>query len=157
LNLGDEAQIDTGKGKLNNGISGGTVATRELSGRMLVDQSNYVDFVLKPHPVLVTRSLPFTGRSDLPFSVSSPGGSHSVSRQDLYLNRSAAKSGVFLPTILAVIPMESSAFNMKLDPREFFGLDYNEHEEVVCVSFDGVVPEAMCKFPPLEATYSNQG
>jgi hypothetical protein len=38
LNLGDEAHIDTGTGKLNNGTSGGTVARRELSGRLLDDQ-----------------------------------------------------------------------------------------------------------------------
>jgi hypothetical protein len=46
---------------------------------------------------------------------------------------------------------------MKLDSREFFGLDSIEHEEVVGVSFDGVVPDAMCKLPPLEVAYSNQG
>jgi hypothetical protein len=129
--IGDEAQVDTGKGKLHNGTSDETVA----------------------------RSLSFLGRSlsGLPFSGSSPGGSHSVSRQDLYLNRAAAKSGVLLPTILEGTPLEPSAVNMKLDPRELFGLDSIEHEEVVGVSFDGVVPEAMCKLPPLEVPYSNQG
>jgi hypothetical protein len=71
-----------------------------------------------------------------------------VSRQDLYLNRDIAKSGVLLPTILEGTPLESSA--------EFFGLDYG-HEEVVGVSFYGVVLEAMYKFPPFEVTYSNQG
>jgi hypothetical protein len=126
--LGDEAQVDTGKGKLNNGTSYGTVARRESSIRLLDDQSTSVDLVLKPHRVLVTRSLPFTGRSDLPFLGSLPGGSHSVSLQDMYLNHAAAKSGVSLPTILEGTPLESSALNMKLDPRYFFGLDSIEHE-----------------------------
>jgi hypothetical protein len=80
-----------------------------------------------------------------------------MSRQDLYLNCAAAKSGVLLPTILEGTPLESSSVKIKLDPREFFGLDSIEHEEVVGVSFDGVVPEAMCKLPPLEVPYSNQG
>jgi hypothetical protein len=79
-----------------------------------------------------------------------------VSRQDPYLNRSAAKSGVLLPTILEGTPLESSSVNMKLDPREFFGVDAIERDEVVGVRFDGVVPEAMCKLPPLEVPYSNQ-
>jgi hypothetical protein len=155
--LGDEAQVDTGKGKLNNGTSDRTVARRELLSRLLDDQSTSVDLVLKPHRVLVTRSLPFTGNSDLPFSLSSTGGSHYVSRQDLYLSRAADKSGASLPTILEGTPLESSALNMKLYPRELFGLDSIEHEEVVGVSFDCVVPEAMCKLPPLVVTYSNQG
>jgi hypothetical protein len=34
-------------------------------------------------------------------------------------------------------------------------LDSIEHEEVVGVRFDGVVPEAMCKLPPLEVPYLN--
>jgi hypothetical protein len=79
-----------------------------------------------------------------------------VSRQDLNLNRSAAKSGILLPTILEGTPLESSAVNMKLEPREFFGLDSIEHEEVVGASFDCVVPEAMCTLPPLEVPYSHQ-
>jgi hypothetical protein len=156
--LGDEYQVDTGKGKLNNGTSDETVARRELSSRLLDDRSTSVDLALKPHRVLVTRSLPFSGRSlsGLPFSGGSPGGSHSLSRPDLYLNRSAAKSGVLLPTILEGTPLESSAMNMKLEPREFFVLDSIEHEEVVGVGFDGVDPDAMCKLPPLEVPYSNQ-
>jgi hypothetical protein len=31
-----------------------------------------------------------------------------------------------------------------------------EHEEVVGVSFDGVMPEAMCEVPPIEVPYSIQ-
>jgi hypothetical protein len=61
-----------------------------------------------------------------------------------------------LPTILEGKPLEFSDLNLKLDPREFFGLDSIEHEEVVGVSFDGVKPEAMCKIPPFEVPYSNQ-
>jgi hypothetical protein len=67
--LGDEAQVDTGKWKLNNGTSDETAARRELSSRLLDDRSTYVDLVLKSHRVLVTRILPFLGRSlsGLPF------------------------------------------------------------------------------------------
>jgi hypothetical protein len=53
----DEAQVDTGKGKFNNGTSDGTVVRRELTS---------VDLVSTPHRLLATRSLPFSG--------SSPGG-----------------------------------------------------------------------------------
>jgi hypothetical protein len=75
---------------------------RELSSQLLDNLSTSLDFVVTPHRVLVMGSLPFSGSSlsGLPFSGSSPGGSDSVSRQDPYLNRSAVKSGVLLPTIL---------------------------------------------------------
>jgi hypothetical protein len=114
--IGDEDQVDTGKGKLNNSTSDETVARKELLNRLLDNRSTSVDLVLKPHRVLVTRRLTFLVRSlsGLPLSGSSPGGSHSVSRQDLYLNRSAAKSGVLLPTILEGTPMESSSVDVKL-------------------------------------------
>jgi hypothetical protein len=159
IDLCDEAHGDTGKGKLNNGTPSKTVVRRELSSRLLDHRfRNSVDLVSKHHGVLVTRSLPFSrgSFSGLPFSRSSLGGSHSVSRQDLYLNRSAARSGVLLPTILEGTSLEFSEWNLKLEPREFFDLDSIEHDEVVGISFDGVVPEDMCKLPSLEVLYSNQ-
>jgi hypothetical protein len=79
-----------------------------------------------------------------------------VSRQDLYLNRSTVKSGLLLPTIFEGTPLDFSDLNLKLEPRQFFGSESIECEEVVRVSFDGVVPEAMCKLPPIEVPYSNQ-
>jgi hypothetical protein len=108
--------------------------------------------------VLVTSSLPFLGSSlsSLQFSGGSPGGLHSVSRRDLYLNRSTAKSGVVLPTILEGTPLEFPDMNLKLETRVFFGLDSLENEAVVGVRFDGVVPEAMLKLPPIEVPYSKQ-
>jgi hypothetical protein len=96
--LGDETQVDTGKGKLNDGTSDGTVAKRESSSRMLDVRSASVDLVLKPHWALVY---------DLPFSGSSPGGLHSVSRRDLYLDSATAESGVSLRTILEGTPTEA--------------------------------------------------
>jgi hypothetical protein len=148
IDLCDEDQVDTGKGKLNNGTSDGTVLRREFSSRLLDDRSTSVYLVSKPQRVLVTGSLPFWG--------SSPGGWDSVSRQDMYLNSSAAKSGVLLPTILEGTPLEFSDLNLELEPREFFGLDSMENEDVVDVSCDGMVPEAMYKLPPIEVPYSNQ-
>jgi hypothetical protein len=49
---------------------------------------------------------------------------------------------------------------MQIDDHQeapYNGLDYIEHEEVVGVSFDGVLSGAMCKLPLLEVSYSNQG
>jgi hypothetical protein len=102
----DEDRVSTGKEKLNDGTSGGIVARRGFSSRLLEDQSASVDFLLKTHRVLVTGSLPFLG--------SSLGGSHSVSRQDLYLNSSAVKSDVLLPTILEGTPLDFSDLKLKL-------------------------------------------
>jgi hypothetical protein len=79
-----------------------------------------------------------------------------VSPQYLYLNRSATKSGVLLPTILEGTPLEFSDLNLKFESREFFGLESTEREDVVGVSFDDLVLEAMCKLPPIEVPYLNQ-
>jgi hypothetical protein len=38
IDLCDEAQVDTGKGKLNNGTSYGTALRREFSSRILDDR-----------------------------------------------------------------------------------------------------------------------
>jgi hypothetical protein len=79
-----------------------------------------------------------------------------VSHHDLYLNHSAVKSGVFLPTILEGAPLEFSDLKLNLESRYFFGLYSIEHDEVVGVSFDEVALEAMCKLQPIEVLDSNQ-
>jgi hypothetical protein len=121
---------------------------REVLIRLLDDRSASVDLVLQPHRLLVTGSLPFSG--------SSLGGLHSVSCQDLYLNRSAVKSGLLLSTISKGTTLEFSDLKLKLESREFFGLDSIEHEDFLGLSFDGLVSEAMCKVPTIEVPYSNQ-
>jgi hypothetical protein len=82
--------------------------------------------------VLVTGSLPFSGSplSGLLFSGSSPGGSHYVSCQ----------------TCTSIVLQLSQGYRYQPYwkehhlPREFFGFDSMEREEVVGVSFDGMVP-----------------
>jgi hypothetical protein len=132
---------------LNDGTSGEILVRRELLIRLLDDRSDVVDLVSKSQGVLVTGSLPFLG--------SLPGGSHSVSHHDLYLNRSAVKPGVSLPTLFEGTPLEVSDLKFNLDARELFGLDSSEHEEVMGVNIDGMALEDMCKHLPIGSPDSN--